>query len=59
MKKKIKDLTFLEIMNIHNTFPCSECPLKDEIGNCIRSGTHYKFSEEFLNRKVEVEENTN
>ena len=56
MLKKIKDLTFLEIMNIHNTIPCSDCPLKDEEGNCIRSGTHYNFSEEFLKREVEVED---
>ena len=55
-KKKIKDLTLGEILKIHNTTPCYKCPLKDENQNCLRTGTVYKFSEEFLNKEIEVEE---
>lgn len=56
MKKKIKGLTLEEAIRIHNTTPCYECPLQDENKNCLRSGTVYKFSEEFLNKEIEVEE---
>ena len=55
-KKKIKDLTLEEAIRIHNTTPCYECPLQDENRNCLRTGTVYKFSEEFLNKEIEVEE---
>ena len=56
MKKKVKDLKFTEIVKIHNTTACYTCPLIDENGNCIRSGNLYSFSEDFLNKEIEVQE---
>lgn len=53
MKKKIKDLTFEEIISIHNLSFCNECPLNNN-GNCIRTGITYDFSKEFLEKEIEV-----
>ena len=54
MKKKIKDLTFEEIISIHNLSFCNECPLKDNNGSCIRTGVTYDFNTEFLEKEIEI-----
>lgn len=54
MKKKIKDLTFEEIISIHNLSFCNECPLKDNNGDCIRTGITYNFNTEFLEKEIEI-----
>lgn len=54
MKKKIKDLTFEEIISIHNLSFCNECPLKDNNGDCIRTGVTYNFDAEFLEKEIEI-----
>lgn len=55
MKKKIKDLTLKELIIIHNSMSCHKCPLKDDNGNCIRTGLIYTFSDDFLEQEIEVE----
>lgn len=54
MKKKIKDLNFEEIISIHNLSFCNECPLKNNNGDCIRTGVTYNFSKEFLEKEIEI-----
>lgn len=55
IKKKLRDLTYEEIIKIHNNTSCHNCPLKDYEGNCIRTGVTYNFDNDYFEREVKVE----
>lgn len=56
MKKKIRDLTIQEILDIHNDEDfegCDNCPFSDTI---LCNLIHHKHLGEFLDKEVEIKE---
>lgn len=54
--KKIKDLTFEEIMAFHkNRTSCKDCPVKDNYDMCQASIHFNRLSEKYKDTEIEVE----